>query len=116
MRALIEGIRMARRIGEASAFSDWNEGEYFPGPRVDDDDGLADYVRSTVSTWFHPVGTCRMGVDDRAVVGPDLRVHGVEGLRVADASVMPDIPSVNTNAASTMIGWRAGGLILGEAD
>lgn len=92
--------------------ADWNAHEHFPGVDVESDEAIASYVRRDVSTWFHPVGTCRMGSGVGNVVDPHLRVHGVAGLRVADASIMPDIVSVNTNAASTMIGWRAGGLIL----
>jgi choline dehydrogenase len=65
-----------------------------------------------VSTWFHPAGTCKMGIGEDAVVDPTLRVRGLDGLRVADASIMPDVVSVNTNAASMMIGWKAGGLLL----
>jgi choline dehydrogenase len=81
-------------------------------PAVESDEAIADYIRKYVSTWFHPAGTCKMGSGDDAVVGPDLRVRGTTGLRVADASVMPTIVTVNTNAAATMIGWRAGDMIL----
>ena len=102
---------MTREIGAAAAFADWNDGEFFPGAGVASDDELRGYIEETVSTWFHPVGTCRMGIGEDAVVDPDLRVRGTSGLRVADASIMPDIVSVNTNAASMMIGWRAGDLI-----
>jgi choline dehydrogenase len=111
MKALVESIRMARAIGEAGAFDDWSEGEFFPGVEVESDQDIAEYVRTTVSTWFHPVGTCRMGTGADAVVDPTLRVLGTTGLHVADASIMPDVVSVNTNAASMMIGWRAGDLV-----
>jgi choline dehydrogenase len=84
-----------------------------PGPATETDEEIARYVARDVSTWFHPVGTCRMGAGPDAVVDPSLRVYGVTGLRVADASIMPDIVSVNTQAASTMIGWRAGDFVLG---
>jgi choline dehydrogenase len=110
---LIEGVRMTRAIGAAAAFEDWNAGEYFPGVEVESDEEIAAYIRESISTWFHPVGTCRMGVDGDAVVDPTLGVLGATGLHVADASIMPDIVSVNTNAASMMIGWRAGDLLLG---
>jgi choline dehydrogenase-like flavoprotein len=107
MQMLIDGIRLARAIGNVDAFSEWNDGEFFPGPQVESDDAIANYICDSVSTWFHPVGTCRMGSADDAVVDPALAVRGTRGLRVADASVMPEIVSVNTNAASMMIGWRA---------
>lgn len=68
---------------------------------------LRDYVRNTAVTYHHQVGTCKMGVDADAVVGPELRVHGIDGLRVADASIMPMVPSGNTNAPSILIGERA---------
>jgi choline dehydrogenase len=79
---------------------------------VGTNDGLRDFVRRTAATFFHPVGTCKMGraADPLAVDGANLRVHGVENLLVADASVMPDIVSANPNAATTMIGWQAGRL------
>ena len=111
MATMLRAVRLTREIGAQPALADWNAGEHFPGPGVEGDAEIADYVRQGVSTWFHPVGTCRMGVGPGSVVGPDLRVHGVPGLRVADASVMPEIVSVNTNAAATMIGWRAGEIV-----
>jgi choline dehydrogenase len=113
MATMIRAVRLSREIGEQAALSEWNGGEYFPGSAVQSDEEIADYVAADVSTWFHPVGTCRMGVGEEAVVDPRLRVRGIDGLRVADASVMPDIVSVNTNAASTMIGWKAGDIVLG---
>lgn len=74
---------------------------------------LAEFVRRNASGVYHPVGTCRMGTDERAVVDPALRVRGVAGLRVADASIMPSIVGGNTNAAAMMIGERAAELIIG---
>jgi choline dehydrogenase len=112
-RMLIDSIHMARAIGESGEFGNWNEGEYFPGRRVSSDADLTTYIQESISTWFHPVGTCRMGLGDDCVVSPTLEVIGTTGLRVADASIMPDIVSVNTNAAAMMIGWRAGKLALG---
>jgi len=109
MRTMIQAVRFSREIAEQAALSPWNAGEHFPGAAVCNDEEIAAYVARDVSTWFHPVGTCRMGVADDAVVDPGLRVHGIGGLRVADASIMPDTVSVNTNAAATMIGWKAGG-------
>jgi choline dehydrogenase len=112
LRTLIESIRLTREIGAADAFDDWNAGEFFPGRACESDAQLAEYIRASISTWFHPVGTCRMGIGDDAVVDPTLAVIGTTGLYVADASIMPDIVSVNTNAASMMIGWRAADLVL----
>jgi choline dehydrogenase len=111
MTAMIRAVRLSREIGAQAALAGWNDGEHFPGTDVESDEQIAAYVRKDVSTWFHPAGSCRMGTGSDAVVDPTLRVHGVTGLRVADASIMPDVVSVNTNAASTMIGWKAGGLI-----
>lgn len=111
MAAMIRAVRLSREIAEQTALADWNAGEYFPGRAVEDEAALAAYVAHDVSTWFHPVGTCRMGPGPDAVVDPTLRVYGLDGLRVADASIMPDIVSVNTHAASTMIGWRAADFI-----
>jgi len=112
MEAMIGAVRLSRKISEQAALAEWNGGEHWPGASVETDEEIDEYVRKDVSTWFHPVGTCRMGVGADAVVDPALRVHGIDGLRVADASIMPDIVSVNTNAASMMIGWKAGALAL----
>jgi choline dehydrogenase len=112
MKTMIRAVRLSREIAGQEALAGWNAGEHFPGPAVCDDDEIAAYVARDVSTWFHPVGTCRMGVGEDAVVDPTLRVHGIGGLRVADASIMPDTVSVNTNAAATMIGWKAGDYVL----
>jgi choline dehydrogenase len=111
---LAAAVEIARELAAAPAFDPWRGEELAPGPSVSTKDGVRDYVRRTAGTFFHPVGTCKLGVesDDQAVVGADLRVYGVENLRVADASVMPDIVSANPNAAATMIGWRAGGFAL----
>jgi choline dehydrogenase len=101
---------MTRQIGNSGAFAEWNDGEFWPSPELDSDAQLTEYIEESISTWFHPVGTCRMGVGGDCVVDPKLGVIGASGLHVADASVMPEIVSVNTNAASMMIGWRAADL------
>jgi choline dehydrogenase len=111
LETLVASIRMTRELGAAPAFEEWNAGEFWPGPGVESDEQIADYIRESISTWFHPVGTCRMGTGDDAVVDPRLAVRGTTGLYVADASIMPDVVSVNTNASSMMIGWHAGDLI-----
>jgi choline dehydrogenase len=107
---LVRGIELSREIGDAAAFAEWGAHEVVPGLDAD----LERYTRQVAGTWFHPVGSCRMGIGGDAVVDPQLRVRGLRGLRVADASIMPRIVSVNTNAASMVIGWSAGELLLGE--
>ena len=103
---------MLRAIHDQPAFRDLWDREILPGPGAQSDAEILDFVRSAGGTVFHPVGTCRIGSDDMAVVDPDLRVRGVLGLRVADASVMPTITSANTNAACLMIGEHAAARIL----
>jgi choline dehydrogenase len=88
--------------------------EIFPGAGVVDDADLEADIRRRVELLYHPVGTCRMGSDDEAVVDPELRVRGVEGLRVVDASVFPVIPGGNTNAPTIMVAERAADLIRGR--
>ncbi|WP_405488033.1 GMC family oxidoreductase [Nocardia sp. NBC_00511] len=108
---LIEGIRMIREIMQhKSIANDWTE-ELAPGPGLMDDTALRRELPNRVHSIYHPVGTCRMGVDERAVVDPTLKVLGIEGLRVADASIMPSITGGNTNAPSYMIGEKAAELI-----
>jgi len=114
-RALVAGLTLIRRIAAAAAFDPYRGVERRPGPGTTRDRALLDYVRETASSLYHPVGTCRMGVDREAVVDPALRVRGLNGLRVADASIMPTLVSGNTNAATIMIAERAADLMLGRA-
>ncbi|MFF2053392.1 GMC family oxidoreductase [Leifsonia sp. NPDC058194] len=109
--SLVASVRQCRRIGARPALTAWGATELYPGPEVDDSQ-LEAYVRSVVVTYHHQVGTCAMGVDARAVVSPRLKVHGVAGLRVADASIMPTITTGNTNAPSVLIGEKAAAFIL----
>jgi choline dehydrogenase len=104
---LVGGLRLAREIAEQPAYRALRGEELAPGPAVRSDAALEAYVRHTCETLYHPVGTCRMGADDEAVVDPQLRVRGVRALRVADASVMPVVPNGNTNAPAIMIGEKA---------
>ncbi|WP_210422121.1 GMC family oxidoreductase [Microvirga ossetica] len=108
----LESFRMMRRIAAAPAFSGVGAREVHPGDTVADREGLTAYIRRTASTSFHQSGTCRMGTDEMAVVDPALRLHGLEALRVVDASVMPTLVSGNTNAATMMIAEKAADLIL----
>lgn len=114
---IVEGIRLARRICRQTAFDDLITEEHAPGDVIHDDDydGLLNWARNTATTIYHPTGTCRMGIDEDAVVDPRLNVHGVEGLRVADCSIMPTIVSGNTNAPAIMIGEKAAEMILEDA-
>jgi choline dehydrogenase len=108
---LMGAIELSRDLAHAPGMRDWTRAEVVPGPDVRDRKGLRSYVRRAVDTWFHAVGTCRMGSDDGAVVDPSLKVRGVENLRVADASVMPTVPIGNTNAPTLMIAQRASGFM-----
>jgi choline dehydrogenase len=109
----VAGVKMLREIYRQPAFRElWAE-EVLPGPDARSDAQILDFVRKNGGTVFHACGTCRMGVDPGAVVDPKLRVHGVEGLRVIDASVMPAITSANTNAAALLIGERGAALVAG---
>jgi choline dehydrogenase len=112
VNALVAAVELCRRIAGQDALRAWGTTELYPGPDVADRDALRDYVRRTVITYHHQVGTCRMGTDDGAVVDPRLRVRGVAGLRVADASIMPVVPSGNTNAPAVMIGERGATFLL----
>ncbi|MDQ4500830.1 GMC family oxidoreductase N-terminal domain-containing protein [Sinomonas sp. ASV322] len=107
--SLVASVRQCRTLGRAQALAAWGQEEVYPGPEVgDSDEDLERYVRETAVTYHHQVGTCRMGLDELAVVDPrSLRVRGLEGVRVADASVMPIIPTGNTNAPSVLIGEKA---------
>jgi choline dehydrogenase len=110
-RAIVEGLKIARRILATSHMQHFITEEYQPGPSVASDEQLMDHARSSGSTVFHPTSTCKMGMDPMAVVDPELRVHGMQGLRVVDASIMPTVISGNTNAATIMIGEKAADMV-----
>ncbi|HWI22033.1 MAG TPA: GMC family oxidoreductase N-terminal domain-containing protein [Baekduia sp.] len=113
LEVMVDSVELVREIGRQPELTDaWVRREYAPGADMTDREALRDYVRGHVQTYHHQVGTCRMGVDSQAVVDPELRVRGVDGLRVVDASVMPAVPSGNTNAPTYMIAERAADLVL----
>lgn len=115
LRVLRDGIRMVREIFAQAAYDDFRGEEYAPGAAVQSDTDLDAYIRENANTLYHPVGTCKMGVDDMAVVDPQLKVYGVDNLRVVDASVMPDLISGNTNFPVMMIAEKAAEFILQKA-
>ncbi|GAA1197250.1 GMC oxidoreductase [Pseudonocardia alaniniphila] len=110
----IQGVEMARAVVADGAFDGWRGAELHPGGETTGADDLEQFVRRATGTYCHPVGTCAMGSGDDAVVTPDLRVRGVENLRVIDASVMPRIVSVNTNVPTIMIAEQGAELIRGR--
>jgi choline dehydrogenase len=111
-KVMVAGLRMLREIYRQPAFKELWDQEVVPGETAASDADLYEFARAKGGTVFHPVGTCRMGEDADAVVDSRLRVHGIERLRVIDASVMPTIVSANTNAAAIMIGEKGADLIL----
>ncbi len=116
-KTIVRGVKIARQIADWEPLKSRLNGEHAPGPEVaiNDEDATLEWVRRTAVTIYHPTGTCKMGTDKMAVVTPNLKVKGIEGLRVADASIMPRITSGNTNAPAIMIGEKASDLILKEA-
>lgn len=110
----VGGIKVARRICEAPSLRNCVIDEYVPGRQFQTDAELLEAARNYSQTIYHPTSTCKMGVDADAVVDPELRVHGLDGLRVVDASIMPEIVSGNTNAPTIMIAEKAADMILGE--
>jgi choline dehydrogenase len=113
-RTLVDGLKLGRRIASQAPMRAFIESEYLPGEQVQTDAELLDYARNYGSTIYHPIGTAKMGQDPMAVVDDNLRVHGIAGLRVADASIMPLMISGNTNAACIMIGEKCADLVRGR--
>ena len=114
-RTMVAGLRLAREIMAQPAFRPYYGAEIAPGAGVESDADLEAYVQAQAASIYHHVGSCRMGSDDMAVVDEQLRVHGVQGLRVVDASIMPQIVSGNTNLCTMMIAEKAADMILGAA-
>ncbi|MEM8888542.1 MAG: GMC oxidoreductase, partial [Bacteroidota bacterium] len=109
--ALLEAVKLCQKLGYTKAMEDWMKVEVLPGKDASEEE-LEEYIRKSCGTYHHMVGTCKMGIDQMAVVDPELKVRGIKGLRVADASIMPAITSGNTNAPSIMIGEKAADMIL----
>lgn len=115
-RSLLTQSKVARRIAAAPSLKAHIIEEKIPGVQYQSDSELLDAARQFSQTIYHPTGTCKMGIDDMAVVDARLRVHGIENLRVADASIMPEIISGNTNAPTIMIGEKAADMILDDKE
>jgi choline dehydrogenase len=113
--ALLGGTKHVRRIFAQKALAPYSLGETSPGPDIRSDAELIEYARKFGNTLYHPVGTCKMGEDPRSVVNSRLKVHGIDGLRVIDASVMPTLTTGNTNAPTIMIGEKGAAMILEDA-
>ncbi len=114
LEALVTGVEKAREIAGVGPLSGVLAEEWSPGGTVSTREGLRQSVRDTLESLYHPVSSCRMGTDDLAVVDPQLRVHGIEGLRVVDASVMPTLVRGNTNAPTIMVAERASDIVRAE--
>jgi choline dehydrogenase len=114
-QALIYGMRLSRKIAAQPALKPFVAEEVLPGAEVDSEADMIEEIRVRGVSNLHPVGTCRMGREIDAVVDPRLRVHGIAGLRVADASIMPQVPGGNTNAPSIMIGEKCAAMVLEDA-
>jgi len=111
LHVLLEGLKLSRRLAQAKAFEPYRGTEVRPGAAVQAEAALIAFVRQSAQTLYHPVGTCKMGSDPLAVVDAKLRVHGLEGLRVVDASIMPNVVSGNTNAPTIMLAEKASEMI-----
>ena len=115
LRTLIEGVRLSIQLAESKAFDSFRGARLHPAPGVSSDADLVEFIRSEAQSLYHPAGSCKMGRDNMAVVDPRLRVHGIDGLRVVDASIMPCLIAGNTNAPTIMIAEKAADMIRGNS-
>jgi choline dehydrogenase len=113
VKALSRAIELCRELGASLAFRPFRKREVIPGDL--EPSAMLDFLRLAATTFFHPAGSCRMGIDAGAVVDPELRVHGLDGIRIAVASIMPSVTTGNTNAPTVMIAEKAAEMILGGA-
>jgi choline dehydrogenase-like flavoprotein len=111
MQVLVDGVKLLRSIADTRAFAPFIGREIWPGPQAQSEEDIREFIRTRAETLYHPVGSCKMGVDAMAVVDPQLRVRGTQGLRVVDASIMPLIVTGNTNAPTIMIGEMGADMI-----
>ncbi|HSY59393.1 MAG TPA: GMC oxidoreductase, partial [Terriglobales bacterium] len=111
MRVIVEGVKLSRRLAHAKPFAQYRGAELHPGTQAQSDEEIIQFIRAEAQTLYHPVGTCKMGNDTMAVVDDQLRVRGIEALRVVDASIMPRIIAGNTNAPTIMIAEKAADMI-----
>jgi choline dehydrogenase len=111
VQTLVTNIKMMREIAKQPALAKITKREIYPGPDVQSDEDLADYARNSLQSYHHQVGTCKMGRDEMSVVDHELRVHGIDGLRVIDASIMPVVPTGNTNAPTYMVAEKGADMV-----
>ncbi len=114
LRLMFEGFKIQRKIFAAKAFEPYRDDEIFPGKDANTAEKVVEFIRNKAESIYHPIGTCKMGSDDMAVVDQNLKVHGIEGLRVVDASAMPTLVSGNTNAPTIMMAEKISDVILGK--
>jgi choline dehydrogenase len=112
LERMVDAVELARELGAAQALAEWRDREVFPGPASRGRNAARNFARAAANSFHHPVGTCRMGHDAEAVVDSDLRIRGITGLRVVDASVMPSLPQAMVNAATLAIAEKAADLVL----
>lgn len=113
LKSLVASVKQVREVGQQAALvEEWGAVEVYPGSDVQDDEALIEYIKNNAITYHHQVGTCKMGIDDKAVVTPRLEVHGLKGIRIADASIMPSVTTGNTNAPSMVIAEMAAKFII----